>query len=338
MAGKEQKSDNVTTNDEEYYEKIRERDVYSVELEKHIRSPPEPAGITEIITLFSRNRQSPEPGKETLERYMDKIKGGTNERGVTRAFSSVIPFDDWACSAYFQYMEDKKWGKWSYRMLHEEITPHLSDPKPDHALGIDGRRFKSIARNHMGGYAAPAMKGGCWILLTIEEKSDKGSFHDAIAQNCWSAAHCVNNILALKRVLGKENSFYDVAKVFSMVISEQTTAIYAHWVRREGTRDVFWSKMIMNWGIINTLDLLRPVRRAACNLVEHLEKVIGPEIERDMDELATNLQNPAWKAAWAIPLVPERSKEASEVGVDSVGGGTGEGTGGGDILSAAELA
>lgn len=303
MAGKVEKEDNVTTNAADYYERIREREVFCVDLEAD-EPAIRPTNFQEVVALLEGGQRSPEPGESVLKRFKTKLIESINEPGVAMAFSEVIPFDKLACSRYFQYTQQKKWGRKTYRMLHPEIERHISDPKPDHALGIKSRKFDRRSRDYMGGYAAPAMKGGSWILLVIEDKSDMGSSRKAIAQNCYSGAHCVNNILALKRTLGTEDSFYDVAKVFSFVANEMSLSIFAHWVHREDGKDIFWSAKIMAWIMLTPpLSIFQAATRACRNVVEHLENEVGPEIELDMQALATNLLRHGWKPAWTFPPI-----------------------------------
>jgi len=300
-------SKNVTTGDRDYHEKINLRNIHRAD---QVNPTPAPPTNYEFLSTMLKGGSEPKQSSEAQRKlFAQRLSKTVNERAVTRAYKMVVDYEVFESSInpYFEYVEDKAWT--NFRVLGSELQPQLAPPKPDHAIGIQKDKFPKTAYAYMGEYASPACKEGPWILFLQEDKEDKTT--KAISQNMWSGAHCVNNIMALKRTLGTQKSFYDVAKVFSMVADKSCLRVWVHWVHLENEEDIFYSQELKCWKmLVPKLSTIHAARRASNNIFHYLQHTIGAEIEKDMKTLATNLKNPRWKAPWfPPPLLIEKSKD-----------------------------
>jgi len=87
----------------------------------------------------------------------------------------------------------------------------------------------------MGGYAMPGPVNPnhsetlIWILLTVEVE---GNFTIADRMSSLSGATAVNNILQLKKRIGREAGFYNEGRVFSLLVGSNSLLLrlMVHWV------------------------------------------------------------------------------------------------------------
>lgn len=297
---------NVTTGDERFEEYINLRNIYSVKnLPREISTPDKPTNYSELLTLLSGGQGVPQFDEAKFENFCYVLHGSMNDSDVARAYHPVMLWDEFDSkeSPYFDYKEDKGWT--NYRMLCPGLIPHLSKPKPDHALGIQKRKFPEHARKHMGEYASPAYDEGPWIVVVREDKVENVT--NGLCENMYSAAHLVNNILALKRTLGKEQSFYGHASVFSITSAKISCRICVHWVHRKDDEDMFLSRELVLWDWGNPLlEKFHAMQRALHNVLHYVQHVVGRDIEQDMAALAANLNTPGWKPAWKPPPLPPK--------------------------------
>lgn len=136
--------------------------------------------------------------------------------------SDVFPFKEIASSDLLMSQSKCEWKNWI--LLFPNMVPKLKAPEPDYDVGIPcyvGAFPKINLRNTsklMGGYATPAhaqlkqSEALTWVLLTIEVEND---IDTADRKSSLSSAIAVNNILQLKKRLGRVASFYNQGRVFA---------------------------------------------------------------------------------------------------------------------------
>lgn len=223
------KEPNVTTGADEYEPNINLRNIYrTTRMPQESSAPDRPTNFSTVLGLLSGGQDVPQPSQDQYEDFLHMIRGSKMiETDVKAAYDDALPFKQLRHrnEKYFEYKEQKKWT--NFEELCPDMTPHISRPAPDHSLGIFNEIFPAKAVKHMGGYAAPQWIGGPWLVLLGEDKEKDDD--NGIVENMYSGAHAVNNILALKRTLGKEKSFYGEAKVFSFTAAKMSFRLSAHW-------------------------------------------------------------------------------------------------------------
>jgi len=308
------KEPNITTGGEDYEPNINLRNVWRVDkLPAGEPTPAPPVNFSQLSVMLTEESAGFVPCSETkFSNFNFRLPHANSEALVTLAYPVMVEFDKYANedSDYLQYLPKKKWT--NLNELYPKMTPRITTPNPDHAIGIQKHKFPPKAYKYMKEYASPAFEMGPWILLVREDKqsdADKG-----IAQNMWSGAHIVNNILALKRTLGIEDRFYDFAHVISMVADKANYRVWAHWVHRKDGEDFFYSQQLFMWKMSSPArEEFDAASRACHNVLHHIEHVVGPEIERDMNDLEAKLNTPGWKSSWdrsTIPTVPRGEGES----------------------------
>ena len=252
-----------------------------------------PKNLEIILQVLNRKRDSVPPNAKQAEKFKYGLRHAINEDSVKELAHHIIPTVELyaAGSDFFKLASKMQWK--DVVALCPLITPTLSPPEPDYCISVDRLKFPTLAIENMKGYATPAEGTMAFPIFNIEIKGPDGKMNGAMLQNMQSCSVAVNNILELKKRLGRADEFYGTAHVFSGILNERNFELHLHWAVLKDGRDTFYSREIGVWALRDVDDeQFIAARRAIRNVLDWQKDSIGKELVKEMNALKVQILMP----------------------------------------------
>ncbi|MCJ1245784.1 hypothetical protein MMC30_002988 [Trapelia coarctata] len=253
----------------------------------------EPKNLEAILQVVTRKRDSPPPSTDQATAFKYGLRHALNEDSVKEQAVHIIPTVELYASKsdFFKLAGKMQWKDGV--ALCPLITPRLSPPEPDYCVSIDRLKFPNLAIENMKYYVTPADGTMAFPIFNIEVKGPDGKANGAMFQNMQSCSVAVNNILELKKRLGRAAGFYNIAHVVSGILTERVFELHVHWVELKDSQDVFYNREIGVWAL-RKLDDVEYIgaRRAIRDVLDWQKGGIGQDLVKDMKDLNTQILMP----------------------------------------------
>lgn len=249
---------------------LKEHNIFSSSSEQCWRGLQEPKNLADLKTMLEVARSAVLSDELDADNFAIRLSRCQNAATRRDAFSDIFPVKKLASSDMFMSQSKQKWVKWVPTC--PEGKPKLEAPEPDYAIGLLFQNqdfFRSVYRSFPD-YASPGICRNVWIW---DRSTEKNALNGAVA---------VNNILQLKKAIGREESFYDTGHVFSIDHRYSVLTLRVHWVSRIDGQDKFTSTILACYPLRNYIapDLFLQIRNQMNNLVDWLENVVGKQLGR----------------------------------------------------------
>ena len=190
------------------------------------RTDHNPTDINDFKSFVSRERGSPEPTEEDVQRIRVKADRSRNEAAVVQSIlPELLPVDNLYTSDDFETIPNQQWDKrvslpvpaLSRSVADDNGSPsrkrkapggsprttrgtRLAVPKPDQAIGISSESLTCYnAREHLGHVCTPVAADSDLLFpfFTAECKGDQGRLKVSRMQNAHNAAVMLHNMRRL---------------------------------------------------------------------------------------------------------------------------------------------
>ena len=210
----------VKPTEPEYEALLRERGVFSLS-----RKAPEPNNIDEVKRALASARKSPGPDNDTAENFPRRVRKSGNEGGAMQCLlPKVLPIIERFWDSDNDALPvNQQWDR--QMLLHPELRPSISPPKPDQAFGFTPDAFPfPQAALFMKSAMYPA-RDLAWPYFTVEAKGRQGHLDIARLQNAHNGAVMLNNMLQLKRTLNKEHEIFGRIRAITMELTTESVSL-----------------------------------------------------------------------------------------------------------------
>ncbi|MCJ1390939.1 hypothetical protein MMC18_003800 [Xylographa bjoerkii] len=297
----------VRPNDPAYRTCLRARGIF---LEKG--GVTEPSNLQEIIELFDDTRASPGPSDNTAKGFYKRILKVGNEGGSIQALLPVLlPL----INLYWESEDDRipihqQWERET--MLMPSLEPPIAPPKPHQSFGFCEDVFpfpNAVLELQTAMISATEL---AWPYFTAEAKGQVGPLKVARLQNAHNGAVMFNNMLKLKRIVGKEEEFLGKIQVMTLDLTTETMALCCHWaIRNDAGNLEYHSRCLSSEGSGNpTGGPFKIAYRKAMNTVEMMKERTKKWLIADLTLLEAKLIKEKEDALSAPPASDEPTGKA----------------------------
>jgi hypothetical protein len=217
--------------DSDYESRLKDRRIYCM------RKMEKPHNFEEVKAALAATRESPEPDNQTAENFPRRVRKSGNEGGAMQGLlPKVLPIIDrfWDSDEDADPV-DQQWDRRT--LLDPDLRPSIKPAKPDQAFGFMPDVFPfPQASLHIKSAMCPA-RDLAWPYFTVETKGRQGQLDVARLQNSLNGAIIMNNMLQLKRVLGKEEEFLARITVMTMELTSESISLSGHFTLQNPSGD-----------------------------------------------------------------------------------------------------
>jgi hypothetical protein len=227
-----QSETSVGPTDPDYESRLRARKIYTE------RTTVEPSNLGEVKAALAATRDSPEPDDITAKKFRRRVQKSGNEGGAMQALlPQLLPIiDRYWDSENDAFSIDQQWDR--YNLPEPDVRPLLKPPKPDQAFGFTPQTFPFPQASLCLKSAMSPARDIAWPYCTIEIKGRQGQLNIARLQNSLNGAVMMNNMLELKRMLGKEDELLGQIIVVTMELTTESISLCGQFTTRNTTGDL----------------------------------------------------------------------------------------------------
>ncbi len=279
------KGSNVTPYNSDFILALRDRSILFAS------SDLRPDNFYELEKALATDGKSPDLAESTVTLLRQVRELGAAEIDVVaELLNEILPVLRGPCSSnddYFVY--DQPWVEGV--LVQQERRPALSVPKADRAFGWSSFAFPfPKATQHLGCTIRPVPSRSqlCWPYLTIELKGETGSLRIASLQNLHNGAVMLNNLLSLKRAVGKEEEFFNQTHILSVEFTTETVTLSCYWASRHDDEGIkYHGRRVKSWLVDDP-----QTKASVFGAIVWMKERNFEWISRDMKELERRLENP----------------------------------------------
>lgn len=291
-------SGKLTSSSTRYDTQLRMRYIYDADKNHHISGL---SNMQELRNLLSQERSSPELMSEMHMELRTILMNAATEDAVMVVLKQHLLKEEWKYQPHGSILENAPWNQ--HVPITPELSPQLSDPRPDMAYGWKEQAFQGLSssgaldevyidqgkretqtryQDELRSYQAPSSRL-FWPVVTIEGKGPRGTLDEAHLQNAYNAAVMLNNIFQLKRKAHRPLP-YDQALVFTVNLVYYNIELTCHWVSAgEDGQDVFLGKVLRCWTMRDdTAAQWNLARMGIRNCIEWARNKALPDIRSDL--------------------------------------------------------
>lgn len=269
----------ITADDCDYLEGLRARNIFN-EYDREWKGSKEPKNLADLLAMLELVRPAEAPDGFDCDEFRLRLSRSLNDATLRDAFSDIFPVKQTACSDFLMLQSKQQWYRWI--PICPDERPRLETPEPDYSIGLywKYRDYPKSVREKFAGYVSPGMHAMAWIFLTVEVETI--TCH-ASRKNALNGAVAVNNILQLKKSIGREGDCYDTGAVFSIKFDTQVLSLSVHWVSRIADLESFHSILLKRTSMRKFgSDGYLQARLYVRNLRDWLEHDVGKQLVEDM--------------------------------------------------------
>ncbi|MCJ1472454.1 hypothetical protein MMC13_001102 [Lambiella insularis] len=250
-----------------------------------------PSNLSELEQALATTNSITDFDEYTLDlfRCVQELYGA--EVDVTaKMFDKLLPISDAVAEGGVgAFADNQSWDTGT--LVQNELQPALAVPKPDRAYGWKSGLFPFKSTEHLGCIMRPVPQQPhmSWPYITAELKGESGSLRVANLQNLHNGAVMLNNLLQLKRAVGKEEEFYNNIHVLSVQFTTETITLSCYWTTRGEEEEIrFHGYRVKSWLVEDG-----QAKPAILNVIKWLKKRNFEWIMKDMQDLEKKLNNPS---------------------------------------------
>ncbi|MCJ1247009.1 hypothetical protein MMC30_004220 [Trapelia coarctata] len=259
----------VNARDFEYLDNLRRRDIY---IRPAYTTRHGLTNLQELEKTLSLPRPSNSSDQVDGDNFRTRLSRCKTLATVHDTFSDIFPMKNIGSSDFFMSQSKQQWFDWIPPCPDQR--PRLEAPEPDYAVGL---RNSDSYPNSIASYATPGIREMAWILLVVEYAAE-GRY-----KNILNGAVAVNNILQLKKAIGREDGFYGTGSVFSIEFNVTCIYVNVHWVTRADDHDSFHHFQIGYFVLLRgDTKTFVEARNWFRNLMDWLEHDVGKQLVEEV--------------------------------------------------------
>ena len=233
-----------------YPRELRLRKIYPAE--EGVTLPP--SNIDSLMQAMKGSPSTPVPNDSETQNLRYMLAHSVNEAStIDSLLPMLLPIvEDMKISKEDTNVSEQQWARTILLPSSKFLPgPNLTAPKPDRTFGFKAAVFPhDIALAAMGTYAAPATNAQeelIWPYFTVEGKGQGGKLRIARLQSLHNSAIMLNNLLQLRKAVGKEDVFYNKSHVMSLELTVESIHLSCYWAIKEASTVKFYGQCVGCW-------------------------------------------------------------------------------------------
>ncbi len=283
----------VTPDLTAFEQELRRRKIFDADAEEMLDEYPD--NWKDILRILQDDRASPEPGATQHKGFRRRVINTGNEAAIMASVCPKFLKERWYDEPGVAWQHDQPWNKCV--PLNPEMTPKLSPPKPDQAIGWTSKMFSQLnagalftvtspsGRRKSRSFAAPS-ENLVWPVFTVEGKGAAGQLRKARRQNMHNGSIMVNNLLELKKKAQAGKVPFGQAIAMSMELTAEVVQLNCHWATLTKNEIHYWIRTCGSWSLhCPRLATYQDSTRCISNGVEWIRRSMYDEIMTDLSAL-----------------------------------------------------